>query len=169
MYNMVSTLRFLTRMMELSGSSQKTETTRPISDRGDLCRKLASPLLCRWLTKQTGRRLCCGQGWRWFHQSHHLELEPVASGDRWGRGRWGGRGRGSCSQSSCWRQREREGKIAWPILPPAPSPGSSATDSLWPHLLRSWLSGSRKMPSSVVASRAGGSSENGSENQQADD
>lgn len=64
---------------------------------------------------------------------------------------------------------ERKGKIAWPILPPAHPPGSSATDSLWPHLLRSWLSGNRKMPFSVIASRAGGRSENGSENQQADD
>ena len=48
----VSTLTFLTRMMELSGSSWKTETARAISDRGDLCRKLASPLFCRWVTKQ---------------------------------------------------------------------------------------------------------------------
>ena len=49
----VFTLRFLTWMMDLSGSSQKMETTRVISDRGNLCRKLASQLFHHWVTKQT--------------------------------------------------------------------------------------------------------------------
>ena len=81
----------------------------------------------------------------------------------------GAGGAGATEETRLVLKTDRKDEIAWPILPPAPSPCASATDSLWPHLLRSWLSGSKKMPFSVVASRAGERSENGSENQQADD
>ena len=82
----VFTLRFLTWMMDLSGSSQKMETTRVISDRGNLCRKLASQLFHHWVTKQTdGTSVVARAGRdsakRWFYQGHHLELEPVARWD----------------------------------------------------------------------------------------
>lgn len=84
------------------------------------------------------------------------------------RGRGGGVGVGATEETRLESKIERKDEIAWPILPPAPPPVLLSLTPL-ATLAQKLVVSAGKMPFSVVASRAGARSENGSENQQADD